>query len=210
MDLVKIETIDRGEVTARRVQEIKKALAQAEEELERSLQAAVKTADYYRSLALAYMAQEMFPLALEALKSALEFYPTSPSLHYFAGVCSAQMARGRIDPAERARLWTEAEYYYRLALTFKPQYGEAAYALGVLYHFELGRSADAETQLAALLGYQDDNPAALFLMAQVKVSLGKPEEALGCYDRILAVSQDETVRQNALANRDRLLRGQNG
>lgn len=202
--LTEMEAQD-GEVSRKRIDELKKNIQAARKDLDRSVSAGVNLGDYYRSLGLEYMALEMYGLALESFQAAMEIYPTSPVLFYYAGVCAGQTAKSQMDPQEHQNYLLLAEEYYKRALASNPAYGDAAYALGVLYQFELNQPREAESVLNNLLVYQPDNLSALFLMAGVKVTLGNREEAVAYYEKIAAVSKDEETKNTALANRDILL-----
>lgn len=196
-----------GELPEERIEEIKKAIDFYQEELDRKVKAGMQLGVYYRSLGLEYMTQEMYGLALDNFTEALLYFPASPTLAYHAGVCAAQMAKAAMAPPKRGEYLSLAERYYLRSRQLDPGEGEAAYALSILYYFEMDRPLDAETLLEALVAEAPDNYRAGFLLGSVQASLGKVDQAILSYEAVTAGSEDQELREAAMRNRDLLMGG---
>ena len=195
------------ELSQEKIDELKKSIQACREELDRTLKLGKDLGNYYRLLALEYMDLEMYGLALDAFTQAIAIYPADTGLFYHGGICAGQMSRRQTSEAERQKFLLLAEKYYRTALNLNPRYWEADYALAVLYQFEMDRPADAEPLLENLLSIRPDNIDALFLMAGVQVSLGNRSRAIEYYETIASLTEDASVKDKALENRNLLMGG---
>lgn len=203
------EARDSGnEVPEERIAEIRKALEEYQEELDRKVKAGMEVGVYYRTLGTEYMNLEMYGLALEAFKEALFYLPASPSLHYQAGICAAQMAKASVDGDETAGYLRQAEAYYRRALELSPRDWDAAYALGVLYYFELENPLAAEEVLAPIAAGSPDNFRARMLLGTVQAALGDIDRAIQSYEAVAEGSEDPVLVEGAMKNRAVLLGSQ--
>ena len=70
-----------------------------------------------------------------------------------------------------------AQTAFLRALEFNPRYGRALYALSVLLVFEMDRPEDAGPYLTRLLEIEKQNVDAMFLLARVRYSEGRLEDA---------------------------------
>jgi cytochrome c-type biogenesis protein CcmH/NrfG len=157
---------------------------------------------YYKMLALKYMDAGMYSLALENLAKAVEIYPENPQLTYYSAVASARMAKAELaDEAASAEDLSRAEMFYRRAIFLEPGYVNALYGLAVLYAMELGRPVDAEPLLQTIVAKEKKNVDALFLLARIRYSAGRPEEAIEIYQRIADTTQASRLKGQALANK---------
>jgi cytochrome c-type biogenesis protein CcmH/NrfG len=75
------------------------------------------------------------------------------------------------------------------------------YGLSVLLALELGRPAEAEPLLAVVLKQEPKNVEALFLLGRIAYGAGRYEDAVDCYDRILATRPPDTLRDQAEQNK---------
>lgn len=112
---------------------------------------------------------------------------------------------------------TDAERLYRRILADNPRDFDSCHMLGVL-KAQQGLLDEAQALIAGALKQKPDNTGALANYANVLTLLGRAEEAVTCYDRVIAVAPDsETLtnrgntlhslnrHQEALASFDRAL-----
>jgi len=200
------EARDSGnKVPEERIAEIRKALAEYQEELDRKVKAGMEMGVYYRALGTEYMNLEMYGLGLEAFKEALFYLPASSSLHYQAGICAAQMAKAVVNEGETAGYLRQAEAYYRRALELSPRDWDVAYALGVLYYFEMEDPLAAEKVLNPIAAGNPDNYRARMLLGTVQAALGDIDRAVASYEAVAEGSGDPGLAEAAMKNRAVLL-----
>lgn len=181
---------------------LKKAIEENRAEVEKKVAAAKNLGVYYKMLALKYMDAEMFGLALDALKNAMDIFPENAQLFYYSGISSARMAKAEVGDRKKAEeLFAKAEAYYKRALALDPASVDTMYGLAVLYSMELARPEDAEPLLRQILGREKKNLDAMFLLARVLYQRGRLEEAMTAYDDILAMNPPEKLKAQAQANR---------
>ena len=183
------------------IDELKADIAALEKEIQRTVDAGERLGTYYRAVALRYMERDMFGLAADFFRSALDLSPSNKLIAYRLGVCTAQIADSTVDPIKRAERFEETEAYYLYALKLDPFYGDALYGLSVLYVFELDRQVEAELYLERLLKDESKHFKGMFLLAQVYVFVGRIDDALLLYDRIVKESGDSEQVDHAKENR---------
>ncbi len=188
------------------IEDLKKGIAEYSREADRTIEASERIGTYWRLLSVRYMERRMYIESYEAAKEALRYFPDNSGLYYSIGLGLSYQAK--IDsvsgsaalPLLRERL-ASAETAFLRALEFNPRYGRALYALAVLYVFELDRSGDAGPYLSRLLEIETQNVDAMFLLARVRYSEGRLEDAANLYDSILAVTKVEEKRKQAEENK---------
>jgi cytochrome c-type biogenesis protein CcmH/NrfG len=191
-----------GTPTNTAIEDLKRGIDRYQAEVDRKVSAAQNLGVYWKLLALKYIDNGMFGLALDALDEAVAVYPENPILFQYIGVSAARAAKGLVaDAAEQARLLTRAEAAYRRAIFLDPTYVNALYGLSVLLALELGRPAEAEPLLATVLEREPKNLDALFLLGRIAYANGRYEDAVDCYDRILAARPPEKLRDQAEQNK---------
>ena len=198
---------DGSEISEKTLAELKEAIRVLEDVVNRTVDAGEKLGVYYKLVALRFMDQDMFGLAAEYFEKALGIYPANQYLAYMCGVCTASLARSKVDGVDRDELLTRAESYYQYAIQLKGTYVEAMYALSILYVFELSRQLDAQPLLERILTLEEMNFNAMFLLARVYVAYGRLDDALVLYDRIASKSPDKEAQSRAAANKRELLGG---
>jgi len=192
-----------GAASSQSIEELKKGIARYSAEVERQVKAAQNLGVYYKMLALKYLDAGMYGLALQNLDKAVEIYPENPQLAYYSAVASARMAKAEVtDSAAAAGDLLRAETFYRRAIFLDPGYVNALYGLAVLCAMELGRPADAEPLLQAILQKEKKNVEALFLLARIRYAAGRHEEAIEIYQRIADTTQAGRLKAQALANKN--------
>ena len=195
-----------GELSKASIDELKSAITALENEVERTVRAGERLGTYYKMVAIRFLDQNMFELAFEHFRKALDINSANPFLAYYAGLCIAQLAQSVMEPAERERLFDRAEQYYLYAVKLDGKYTSALYALSVLYIFEMDRPMDAEVYLKRILARESRHFDAMFLLARVYVSYGRVDDAIDLYDEIETNSESEETVEKAIENR-RILSG---
>jgi tetratricopeptide (TPR) repeat protein len=191
-----------GTPTNAAIEDLKRGIARYQAEVDRTVGAAQNLGVYWKMLALKYVDNGMYGLALEALDEAVAIYPENPILFQYMGISAARAAKGMVaDAAEQARLFVRSEAAYRRAIFLDPNYVDARYGLSVLLALELGRPAEAVPQLTAVLQREPKNVEALFLLGRIAYADGRYEDAVDCYDRILAARPPERLRDQAEQNK---------
>jgi len=191
-----------GAPTNAAIEDLKRGIDRYQAEVDRKLSAAQNLGVYWKMLALKYVDNGMFGLALDALDEAVAVYPENPILFQYMGVSAARAAKGLVaDAAGQARLYARSEAAYRRAIFLDPTYVAALYGLAVLLALELGRPAEAEPLVAAVLEREPKNLDALFLLGRIAYAGGRYEDAVDCYDRILATRPPERLAAQAEQNR---------
>jgi tetratricopeptide (TPR) repeat protein len=171
------ETASAGEVSEEQLNEIKQAISKYKNIVERKVEAAGQLASYYKMLGIAYLDMRMFSLAFDAFRDAIRIQTENPILFYYAGVTKARAAKAELEEPLREEMLREAEDYYSRSLELDPAYREAAYALAVLYVFELDEPSRALPILNDLLALQ--------ITADTLFVLGRAHAALGNIDRAI-------------------------
>jgi tetratricopeptide (TPR) repeat protein len=195
------------EPTEERIQELKQAIQEYQQQVERQVEAAAQIGIYYKMLANEYVEREMYGKALESLSEAIYYYPDNPVLHYLAGVSAAHLGASMPSEQRREQYLLQAEKSYRRALELDETYVDALYGLAVLYVFELERPREALPLLQRLLQYERRNVDAMFLLARGYAAVGRIEDAVEMYDRIIETTQIPARKEQARANRRQLLEG---
>jgi tetratricopeptide (TPR) repeat protein len=204
-------TYEEEQVSEQRIEELKEGIAKYEQIVERQVEASAQIGEYYKMLAVAYIDREMYGKALENLEEAVDYYPENSLIFYLAGVCSARMAKARVNrPAEQEELFGEAENYYLRAISLDNDFVEALYGLSVLYVFELDRIMDAEPYLERILEKESRNTNAMFLLARVYVYSGRVEDAVELYNEIIDKAQSKQQKERARELKDQVLEGAYG
>lgn len=199
------------QASAAHIQELKDAIAKYSDIVDKKVNAADSETEYYKMLALAYIDNKMYGLALDALSNAVKLEPENPVLFYYAGISAGRMGKGDLSSQEAQSDFDRAARYYRRAIALDPTYSEAMYGLGVLLTFELNRPLDAEPVVKELIAQQKNDTDAMFLLARIYVETGRVEEAASLYQTIAQTTRDSQVRRQAEENRKQLLeRSSNG
>jgi len=195
-----------GTPTNAAIEELKKGIDRYQAEVDRKVSAAQNLGVYWKMLALKYVDNGMYGLALDALDEAVAVYPENPILFQYMGISAARTAKGMVaDASEQARLFARSEAAYRRAVFLDPAYVDALYGLAVLLALELGRTGEAEPLLDTVLEKEPKNLDALFLLGRIAYSQGRYEDAVECYDRILAAQPPDALRDQAARNKQQAM-----
>jgi tetratricopeptide (TPR) repeat protein len=110
------------------------------------------------------------------------------------------------EAGDREKYFALAESSFLRAIDLDVTYGRPRFSLGVMYAFDLDRPEDAIPQLDRFLQISPRDVTAMFVLARAYVMTENFIPAIELYERILSMSGDPSVREEAQANMD-LLRG---
>ncbi len=198
---------ENGEVSNERIVELEKGIKEYKEEADRTVKAGAEIGIYYRLVGLEYMKLKMYGKAFDYFGKAIEYYPENEVLFYYSGVSLARSAKSVLAVEERRNLMQKAAVYYQRAIELNSAYGDAYYALSVLYLFELNRPLDALKTAEKLLNFDAGNIDALFIKARAEAVTGNIRDAVDTYNRIIKISKDDDAVLKAREFRDTLMSG---
>jgi tetratricopeptide (TPR) repeat protein len=189
------------------IEGLRQAIALYEEQIERNVREGVQTGIYWKILATRLADKSMHRDALDAYERAIYFNSEDPALYYLTGVSAAIVAKevigfGVNSDRERERFYNLSENAYLRSLDLDPLYTRPMYGVAVLYVFELDRPNDALPHLEHYLSIHPTDTSAMFVHARANFMLENYSAAIDMYDRIIARSRDQKVREEASINRD--------
>ncbi|NBC29995.1 MAG: tetratricopeptide repeat protein [Spirochaetes bacterium] len=190
-----------------RIQELKSDIEKYRSVVEEKVEASGKLGVYHKMLAVAYMDRKMYGLALDHLERAIEIQPENPILFYYAGVSAARLAKSEVEEGRKNELLSDAEQYYLRSVELDPRYGEANYALAVLYLFELDRPVAAREYLNRVMEDEPRNDRAYMMLARSYAATGEVQRAAELYDEAAELTKNDELREAALRNRQELVEG---
>lgn len=206
-DLLELEEGKPGDAT---VAELQEAVRRLKDEVKRTVDAGVQLINYQKMTAQRFMRQELYGLAADFYRDALDAGPTNKLVAYNLGICTSQVARSKPEDGTKLEWFEQALDYHQYALELDPEYVDALYAASVLYIFELDRIGDAEQYLRRLLAVQPDHVRGMFLLARVHNHFGRVGEAIALYDKIIRDSSNDAEVLQAKKNRADLNGVENG
>ena len=209
--LTQLAELEEGEYKGQKLsdmslEELQKELVFIEKEVERILVVGERLGTLYKTVALRFMDREMYGLAADYFRKALDVYPTNHVIAYKAGLCLSQLAQSHAEQEKKTDLFRQSEGYYLNAIRADAKYIDALYALSILYIFELDRSGEALPYLERIIQNQSRQYRAMFLLARIYVELGRTDEAAGLYQDIIDGSKDKEEVEQARENK-RLISG---
>ena len=197
--------------TPETIEGLRQAIALYEDQIERNVREGAQTGVYWKILATRLADRNMHNDALEALERAIYFNSEDPLLFYLTGVSAGVVAKSIVGFSANSEL--EREHYFSLsensyvrAIELNATYARAMYGLAVLYVFELGKAQDAIVYLERFLQLEPSDNNAVAVLARANFMLGNFWEAVELFDRIAARTKDERMREEALENREFIMR----
>lgn len=194
------------------IEGLREAIDVYESKIEDQVRNAAQAGIYWKILAQRYMDRGMYDEALDALKRAVSYFPEDSTLYYMTGLSASVMAKSSLDfsrtgaaKVERDRLFALAVDAHSRAVQLDPKNVRALYALGVLYVFELDRPVDAVPVMERYLALQSKDADAMFILARAYYVLGRRDDAVALYDRILAATKDAARKSEAENNKKTVL-----
>jgi tetratricopeptide (TPR) repeat protein len=214
-DLAELERGSRKNLGPATAAEIQASILEYQKVVEKKVHASDRISYYYKMLGLEYMKRKMYGEAYKAFAQALEISPQNANLYYYAGICAAYMSKSEIgledgSDAKRLDYLSKAEKAYKRSLDIEHENSRTMYALAVLYALELSRPDDAAPLLEDYMSRNVKDVSSRFLMASVRYSQGRYEDALVLYDWIYSNSTLESEKRQAMDNKakvERLLDG---
>jgi tetratricopeptide (TPR) repeat protein len=203
----RMQMIEEGVDSPTTIEELKDAISKFQNRVEDIVNADIRIGIWYKILGTRYLDNKMYGKALEAFRSATEYYPNNQNLYYFIGLCSGYMAKSSLDYElagtnfERRRFYDLAESAYLRAIELEPRYVRALYGLSVLYIFELNRTEEAIPHLELVNEIESRNGDAQMLLARSYYTVGQFDKAVAMYDRVISTTKDDTRKKDAIANR---------
>ena len=171
---------------------------------------------WYKLLGTRYLDKKMYKLALESFQKATEYYPTNQNLYYFVGACAGYMAAESLDYkatgsyTQRINYLKLSESAYLQAIKLDNRYTKALYGLGVLYIWELDKSAEAIPYLEKLLTIDTKHTDGMFALARAYYDTYQFENAIAMYDKIIASTKSEEKKALAETNKREVLNASYG
>jgi tetratricopeptide (TPR) repeat protein len=136
--------------------------------------------DLHEQLMTLYLEKEDMEKALVHLRSAFNSGRNNPYLNYAAGLIYGNRgvksgSRDDIDLAEQ---------HYRRAVEMKSSYDEAWYGLAILLFYYKNERAEPIKILENVSSWKPSNYRARFALGRMQYESGRPEEALGVYEKL--------------------------
>ncbi len=193
-----------AEPSEQRIEELREDIRRYRSVIEERVEAAGRLGVKYRALAMKYLEDGRYGLAMEAFQEAIEYQPENPVLFYYLGLSAANKAKAELAEEEQAELFRTAERAYQRAVELEPEYTQAQYALAVLYAFELEEYEEAAAVIGELLAHDPENARGHAVRGYVYASMGRFNQAIDAYDRVIEYARDEAMRDQARANQRQL------
>jgi tetratricopeptide (TPR) repeat protein len=192
----------------REIDDLKRAIAAYEKLQEQHIKDAAQTGVYWKILSSRFQSKQMYFEAIDALENAIRIAPADETLHYLLGLNAAYAAKSAHDYRGNAggggvtrHYFDLAEAAYLRAIELEPTYGQARFALAVLYIYELNRPEDGIEQLVSYMETRSGDADAMFMMARAFYMQGRLREAVDWYDKGIPLSNDKDKKAEAEENR---------
>ena len=192
-------------------EELEEAIAKYQNRVEDIIQAEVRTANWYKLLAIRYLDNRMYGKALENFQGAVEYHPDNQNLFYYVGVCAGFMSKASLDYTAaggnpmRERYLDLAESAYLRALEIEPRFARALYGIAILYAFEKHDPERALPYIEQFTEIETKDNEAQIRLAQICSAAGQTERAISVYDKVIRETTNDTLRAVAESNRAFLL-----
>ena len=192
------------------VEDLKAAIRQYQDEVDRTVSAMEKMAGYWRLLATRYLDAGLYGDAYDAARKALRHYTDSAGLYYIAAVSAAQLSKtsaAMVSGAQATRdEWlVTAVASYKRALEIEPAHSKSLYGLAVVYTFELEDHAAALEPITRYLAKNTRDVDAMFVRARALYGTGRLQEAADQYDMIITITVIDDKKRMAEDNKKQVL-----
>lgn len=198
-----LQVLETGVSSPNTIEELEDAIEKYEERIVDITSSHAQVGIWYKILGSRYLEQKMYGEALKCYQKAIEIYPVNQNLYYYVGVCAGYMANASLDynatgsSAKRNNYLKLAEQAYLQAIKIDGNYARALYGLGVLYTFEMNKSAEAIPYVEKLLTIEKRHTDAMFLLANAYCQNGMLDEAVALYDKIESIATSEEKKSAA-------------
>jgi tetratricopeptide (TPR) repeat protein len=191
------------------IDNMKKAIALYETEINRLVDDTVRVASYWKILAARYQERGLFNEALEALEHAQKYNPDDPVVANMIGVSAANIGKGYVDisgadPQKSQRMYALAEEAFLKSIELNETYSPPLYGIGVLYTFDLNRPADAIPYLQRQMELVKNDYDTMFVLARAYYMTKQYEQALDMYDQIIANTRSAETKAQAETNKQQV------
>jgi len=191
--------------TPETIDDLKKAIALYENQIELNVKTGAQTGVYWKILAIRLADKGMHKDALEAFERALYYKADDPTIFYLTGESAAVAAASTLNfnansVAERERYLNLAESAYLRAIELDPTYAKPKLGLGILYTFDMDRPADAVPHLDRYLQINSSDVRGMFVLARAYFMTGENNRAIELYERIIRRTKDPKVKAEAQNN----------
>jgi len=189
------------------IDDLKKAIALYENQIEFNVKTGVQTGTYWKILAIRLADKGMHKDAVEAFDRALYYKADDPTLFFLTGESASVAASSTLDfksdsVSERERYLQLAESAYLRSIDLDPTYARPKLGLGVLYTFDMDRPADALPHLERYMQIMPNDVKGMFVTARAYYMTENYGRAVELYERIIEKSKDPKVKAEARNNID--------
>lgn len=193
--------------TPQTIDDLKKAIALYENQIEFNVKTGVQTGVYWKILAIRLADKKMYKDALAAYEKALYYNADDPTLFYLTGESASVAAASTLDfnsnsPAERDRYRNLAESAYLRSIELDPTYAKPKLGIGILYTFDMDRPADALPHLERYMQLAPNNISGMFIAARAYYMTENFNRAIELYEKIINRTKDPKVKAEAQSNMD--------
>ncbi len=197
--------------TPETIDDLKKAIALYENQIELNVKTGAQTGVYWKILAIRLADKGMHKDALQAFERALYFKADDPTIFYLTGESASVAAASTVNfnsnsTEEKERYQKLAESAYLRSIELDPTYGKPKIGLGILYAFDMNRSDEAIPHLERYMQIMPNDIRGMFVTARAYYMTENFDRAIELYGRILSRTKDPKVKTEAQNNID-LIRG---
>jgi tetratricopeptide (TPR) repeat protein len=191
--------------TPETIDDLKKAIALYENQIELNVKTGAQTGVYWKILAIRLADKKMYKDALVAYEKALYYNADDPTLFYLTGESASVAAASTLDfspgsAAERERYRNLAESAYLRSIELDPTYAKPKLGLGILYTFDMDRPADALPHLEKYMQIAPNDIGGMSVAARAYYMTENFERSIELYDRIIARTKDPKIKAEAQNN----------
>jgi len=191
--------------TPQTIDELKKAIALYENQIELNVKTGAQTGVYWKILAIRLADKGMHKDALQAFEKALYYKADDPTLFYLTGESASVAAATTLgfndnSASERERYQNLAESAYLRSIELDPTYAKPKIGLGILYTFDMDKPSEALPHLERYMQIMPNDIRGMFVTARAYYMTENFDRAIELYDRIIARTKDPKVKAEAQNN----------
>ena len=190
------------------VEDLRKAIALYEKKIDEHVKDVTQAGIYWKILGsrLIDARQPLYGEALQAFQNAVRSFPDDETIHYLIGFSAENLARSEyFSPEEQAEHYRIAEAAYMRALDLEGRYTRALYNLSVLYVHTLNRPMEAIPLMELYVDINTRDTNGMFVLASAYYLTENFEAAINLYDRIIGITKNQTVKNQAEQNKQQVL-----
>lgn len=203
----RMQALEEGVSNPSSKDELEEAIKKYQARVEDIINADIRVGVWYKLLGIRYLDTKMYGKALENFRVAAEYYPENQNLYYYIGLCAGFMSKSAFDyeltgtDRNRLRYLDLSEAAYQRAIELEPRFFRALYGLSVLYVFERDEPGKAIPLLETALDVEKKNTDGMMILARAYYSVGRAEEAVAMYDRVIGTTKSDDKKREAEANK---------